>query len=57
MFELTEGMRDVMEQQGWNEDTMLCLAVQFIKQHKLDDEFEAFLDDRADKENEEAGDF
>ena len=41
----------VVYEQGWNSDTLLILASEFIHEKKLDEEWEAFLQKRAEEEN------
>lgn len=40
------------EEQGWNTDTQVDLFSNFVNEHRLCQELEAFLRDIADEENE-----
>jgi len=43
---------ELVEQQGWNDETMLGLALQFIKDRGLWEAFESTLELQAIEENE-----
>lgn len=44
----------IAQEQGWNEDSMIMLLVQFIKEKGLSEELISHLDQQADEENEAA---
>jgi len=46
---------ELVEQQGWNDETMLGLALQFIKDRGLWEAFESTLELQAIEENEIVG--
>jgi hypothetical protein len=43
---------EIIEQQGWSDETVLTLLWRFIGEHRLSDEVDAFLQRIADDENE-----
>ena len=43
--------QDLIDQQGWSDETMLRLYDEFIAMKNLDDEFEAYLELVAAEEN------
>ena len=51
---IDEATSRVMEQQGWSEQTMLVLALRFINDHELQDEWFASLLEAAMEENPDA---
>jgi hypothetical protein len=56
MNELSERMRGIVAGQGWTDETVMALAMQFIQGRDLDGEFEKYLSDRADEDNQENDD-
>jgi hypothetical protein len=51
MNELTVEQQEIVDAQGWNENTVLCLALRFIHEKQLNAEFEQKLQEIADEEN------
>lgn len=45
--------QDLIDQQGWDDQTMLMFYDEFIARLDLGDAFEAFLTGKAEQENEE----
>ena len=45
--------QDLIDQQGWNDETMLMLYDEFIARAGLDDAFAEFLEQKAELENNE----
>lgn len=50
MWELTIGQQQIVDQQGWNRDTLLGLLVRFIDEQGENKELEEFLQAQADQE-------
>lgn len=48
-----EGITEIVDAQGWTEETLLSLVETFLHEKKLLDELEAFLQNKADEENED----
>lgn len=43
--------RSIQSEQGWDDDILLDLALEYIENRQDDDAFDAFLRERADLEN------
>jgi len=47
----TNGIDDIIEQQGWNEETLLCLVLGFLNKNDLLGELEEYLTECQEEEN------
>jgi len=44
------GIKDIISMTGWDDESVISLYSEFVKQHKLEDEFEEFCRDAAEEE-------
>jgi hypothetical protein len=52
-MDFSERLADIQEAQGWNVDSVLLLALEFIRDQHLEDGFIEHLEDQAEYENGE----
>lgn len=56
MHYLREDIQDLINEQGWDEQSLILLMSNFIDDRELTDKFVEFLEDAADEENSESMD-
>lgn len=54
MSYFSEKVNDLIEKQGWSEDSLLSLLGDFVTENRLGKKLEEFLSRRAKEENDEA---
>jgi hypothetical protein len=47
---LTQAAREIIEDMGWNEASVLCHVSDFLRMRKLERDFEDYLAEMADEE-------
>jgi hypothetical protein len=55
MLTKSDGVVEMQAAQGWTDETLLALALQFLDQNGLTERFESYLGQVADQENVESG--
>ncbi len=55
MLNRSDGVAQTQADQGWTDETLLALALQFLDANGLTGRFEGYLGEVADEENAESG--
>jgi hypothetical protein len=51
----SDTVKELQAKQGWSDETILDLAMQFLDENGFADMFDVYLEKRADEENAECG--